>query len=101
LYARRRALLLESLRQHASQWLVMPRVPEGGLRVTAALRHGLDDLQVSLRCLASGIKVDPLSTCYVGPPRSGLILGFASTPEERIPAAVLGLADVLRRELDL
>jgi GntR family transcriptional regulator/MocR family aminotransferase len=101
LYARRRGVLLDALRQHAAQWLVMPRVPEGGLRVTAALRHGLDDLRISRLCLAAGIKVDPLSICYAGPGRSGLILGFASTPEERIPVAVARLATVLRGELDL
>jgi GntR family transcriptional regulator/MocR family aminotransferase len=101
LYARRRGVLLDALRQYAAQWLVMPRVPEGGLRVTAALRHGLDDLRISRLCLAAGIKVDPLSICYAGPGRSGLILGFASTPEERIPAAVATLATVLRGELDL
>jgi DNA-binding transcriptional MocR family regulator len=79
----------------------MPRVPEGGLRVTAALRHGLEDLRVARLCLAAGIKVDSLSICYAGAGRSGLIMGFASTPEERIPAAVTTLAAVLRRELDL
>ncbi|MDQ2640418.1 MAG: PLP-dependent aminotransferase family protein, partial [Pseudomonadota bacterium] len=35
LYARRRSVLLEALRRQVQPWLVMPRVPEGGLRVTA------------------------------------------------------------------
>src|SRR5690606_15312588 len=55
LYARRRAVLLEALRECAAEYLDVPHVPEGGLRVTAALRHGLDDLRVSQACLAAGI----------------------------------------------
>ena len=101
LYARRRGLLLEALRTQLADVLDMPRVPEGGLRVTATLRHALDDMRIAERCLAAGIKVDPLSVCYTGEPRSGLIIGFASTPEERIPAAVATLATIIRRELDL
>lgn len=100
LYARRRAVLLEALRECAAEYLDVPHVPEGGLRVTAALRHGLDDLRVSQACLAAGIKVDPLSVCYAGRATSGLIMGFASTPEERIRDAVATLTGVLRRELD-
>lgn len=101
LYARRRSVLLEALDRHAAEYLVMPRTPEGGLRVAATLRHQLDDLRISRLCLAEGIKVDPLSICYAGRSSSGLIIGFASTPEERILDAVLTLTSVMRRELDL
>jgi GntR family transcriptional regulator/MocR family aminotransferase len=101
LYARRRAVLLDALHQHAAGLLDVPRVPEGGLRVAATFRHALDDLRVSRLCLAAGIKVDPLSVCHAVRPRHGLIIGFASTPEDRIGAAVRTLAGVLRRELDL
>ena len=100
LYARRRSVLLEELKKQASAYLSLPRIPEGGLRVAATLRHALDDVQVSRLALAAGIKVDPLSVCYAGRPRSGLIMGFASTPEERIPGAVATLVSVLRRQLD-
>ncbi len=101
LYARRRNVLLDALRTQASEFLVVPRVPEGGLRVTASMKHDVDDVRLSNLCLAAGVKVDPLSVCYAGPRRSGLIIGFASTPEERIPAAVATLVSVFRRELDL
>jgi GntR family transcriptional regulator/MocR family aminotransferase len=101
LYARRRSVLLEALDRHAAEYLVVPRAPEGGLRVASTLRHPLDDLHISHLCLAAGIKVDPLSICYAGKSRSGLIMGFASTPEERILDAVLTLSTVIRRELDL
>ncbi|MEP7314982.1 MAG: PLP-dependent aminotransferase family protein, partial [Pseudomonadota bacterium] len=102
LYARRRVVLLQALREHAAQFLDVANIPEAGLRVTAALRVGLDDVRVSARCLAAGIKVDPLSTCYVNAePKAGLIMGFASTPEERIGPAVRILVAALRGELDL
>jgi GntR family transcriptional regulator/MocR family aminotransferase len=101
LYARRRAVLIESLHAQTADLLTMQRIPEGGLRVATTLKHACDDLRLARQCLAAGIKVDPLSICYSANPRSGLIIGFASTPEEQIPDAVAVLATVLRRELDL
>jgi len=101
LYSRRRSVLLEALRTDAADYLRVPQVPESGLRVTATLKHGLDDVRISDLCLAAGIKVDPLSICYTDAARAGLIIGFASTPEEEIPAAVATLAAVFGRELDL
>ena len=100
LYARRRSALLEALRAQAADFLAVPHVPAGGLRVAATLKHDLDDLRISRKCLSVGLKVDPLSVCYAGRGPSGLIIGFASTPEERIAAAVGTLAAVCRRELD-
>jgi len=101
LYVKRRAVLLEALRTQVAEFLEVPRIPEGGLRVVATLKHAVDDVRLADRCLAAGVKVDPLSVCHVGQPRYGLIIGFASTPEEQIPTAVGTLAAVLRRELDL
>jgi GntR family transcriptional regulator/MocR family aminotransferase len=101
LYLKRRDALLEALRSQASAYLDVPSIPEGGLRVAALFRHPIDDVRIADLCLAAGLKVDPLSACYTGTPRRGLILGFASTPEEKIPAAVATLASVLARELDL
>jgi GntR family transcriptional regulator/MocR family aminotransferase len=100
LYARRRSVLLESLSVQTADYLTIPQVPEGGLRVATTMKHDIDDVAFSRRCLAAGIKVDPLSICYDGPGTSGLIIGFASTPEERIPVAVATLAGEFRRELD-
>lgn len=100
LYARRRSVLLEALSVQAADYLMIPQVPEGGLRVAATMKHDIADIAFSRRCLAAGIKVDPLSICYDGRGTSGLIIGFASTPEERIPLAVATLAGEFRRELD-
>src|SRR5690606_35274018 len=39
LYARRRAVLLAELQKQAPDYLSIPRIPEGGLRVVATMRH--------------------------------------------------------------
>jgi GntR family transcriptional regulator/MocR family aminotransferase len=97
LYARRRALLLNALRAEGDDLLNVDSLPDGGLRVMAALRCAVADTQVSARCLESGIKVDPLSRCYANvAPRAGLIMGFASTPDEQIEPAVGVLMSALR-----
>jgi GntR family transcriptional regulator / MocR family aminotransferase len=101
LYSRRRNVLLEQLRLQTAGFLDVPRIPEGGLRVAATLKADLDDVHFARQCLAAGIKLDPLSTCYAGRGRAGLIIGFASTPEHSIPSAVAILASVFRSQLDL
>lgn len=89
LYAKRRAILIDHLRTLGRDVLDIERVPEAGLRVTAELRTLADDMQVARACLDKGVHVDPLSVCYDGEVGSrGLIIGFASTPEGNMGAAV-------------
>jgi GntR family transcriptional regulator/MocR family aminotransferase len=100
LYARRRALLLDALRSEAAGLLDIDSIPAAGLRITASLIADLDDVSVAARCVRAGVMVNPLSTCYAREwRRSGLIMGFASTPEETIVPSVRILVDVLRRSL--
>jgi GntR family transcriptional regulator/MocR family aminotransferase len=100
LYARRRASLLEALRAEAAGFLEVDSVPEAGLRLTAGLLADVNDIQVAADCLKSGIHTDPLSQCYAREwRRSGLIIGFASTPEDNIRPAVRKLVGVLRRTM--
>ena len=101
LYARRRNVLLAELRRQAGGLLTVAKLPEGGLRVATTMAREADDVRVAARCLAAGIKVDPLSVCYSDRRRHGLVIGFASTPDERIAGAVATLVQVLRSELDL
>ncbi len=101
LYAKRRARLLDALRSEGEGLLDVGNLPEGGLRVVAALPANVADTLVAERCLAAGLKVDALSRCYVrAPRRSGLIMGFASTPEEQVGSAVGMLAAILRQVID-
>lgn len=101
LYARRRALLLDALHAEGEGLLDIDKVPEGGLRVTVSLPADVDDLRVAKRCLEAGLKVDPLSICHQRVwRRSGLIIGFASTPEEQIRPAVAMLIAVIKRVME-
>lgn len=98
LYAKRRALLADALRSECAGLLDVQHLPEAGLRMLALLPAGVSDTRVAADCLAAGIKVEPLSDCYAGSAaKTGLIIGFASTPEERISPTVQILAGVLRR----
>jgi GntR family transcriptional regulator/MocR family aminotransferase len=98
LYARRRARLLDALRAEANGLLDVDDLPEGGLRIVAALPAHVSDTLVAERCLKAGLKVDALSRCYTrAPRRSGLIMGFASTPDEQTRPAVGMLASILRQ----
>jgi GntR family transcriptional regulator/MocR family aminotransferase len=104
LYARRRAVLLEALRAEPAGLLQIDSVPDAGLRLTVGLLADVNDIQVSAECLKAGIYADPLSHCYAREwRRSGLVIGFASTPEDIIRPSVRKLVGVLRRasELDL
>jgi len=101
LHAKRRALLFDALRSECAGLLDVDNLPEAGLSVKVPLLVPVSDTRIAEECLAAGIKVDPLSVCYAGPDsRPGLILGFASTPEEKILPTVRTLAGILRRALE-
>ena len=100
-HVRRRTLLLEALRNECVGLLDVDELPEAGVSVTALLRGPVSDTAVAAECLAAGIKVEPLSVCYAGSDaKVGLILGFASTPEEQIVPSVRILARILRGALE-
>lgn len=101
LHAKRRTLLFDALRNECAGLLDVDNLPEAGLSVKVPLLVPLRDTRIAAECLAAGIKVDPLSVCYAGSDaKAGLILGFASTPEEQILPTARALAAILRRALD-
>lgn len=93
-YARRRAALLAAMARH--NHLIEPVPAPGGLHMVARMADGTDEAAVVAQCRARGLAVAPLGAYYLGPPRmSGLVLGFACTPEslandaaKRLEAAV-------------
>lgn len=102
LYAKRRAVLIEALRAEAGGLLQVDSVPDAGLRIAVGLLADVNDIQVAAECLRAGIHTDPLSQCYARDwRRSGLIMGFASTPEDLIRPSVRKLVAVLRRNTQL
>jgi GntR family transcriptional regulator/MocR family aminotransferase len=101
LYTKRRARLLEALRVEAGGLMDVANLPDGGLRIVATLPLEVPDMLIAQRCLKAGLKVDGLSRCYVrAPRRSGLIMGFASTPEEQMRPAVGMLAAIVRQVIE-
>jgi GntR family transcriptional regulator/MocR family aminotransferase len=100
IYAKRRALLVDALKAEGDDLFDVHNLPEGGLRLMVALHSDVNDVLVTQRCREAGLKIDPLSESYMQASiRSGLIMGFASTPEDRIEPAVHILADILRRAM--
>jgi GntR family transcriptional regulator/MocR family aminotransferase len=67
-----------------------------GMYLTATLPRGRRDLEISLRAAERNLWAAPLSDAYVGrPARQGLILGYGSTPAERIQEGVVRLREVM------
>lgn len=101
LHAKRRTLLFDALRSECAGLLDVDSLPEAGLSVKVPLLVPVADTRIAAECLAAGIKVEPLSVCYAETtPKAGLILGFASTPEEQILPTVRTVARILRHALE-
>jgi GntR family transcriptional regulator/MocR family aminotransferase len=67
-----------------------------GMYLTATLPRGRRDLEISLRAAERNLWAAPLSDAYAGrPARQGLILGYGSTPAERIQEGVVRLREVM------
>ncbi len=95
LYAGRRQSLLDAMHRHLGGCLRTD--PDfGGMhlvaRPAAALGPAFDDLAVTQAAALAGVHVSPLSRCFAGPGKaSGLLLGYAGTPQEEIEPAVIRL----------
>ncbi len=64
---------------------------------TADVAATFDDHAVAAACAPRGVSVSPLSACYSGRTKKhGLILGYAGTPEQDMPAAIAVLRSVLK-----
>lgn len=93
LYQERRDALIEAIDQHAAAVLTAS-APICGLHLIAWPRDGSDsDSVLYRRALAMGLQTPALSGYYLGDcPRPGLLVGFASTPAERMASAIKALA---------
>ncbi|WP_370152891.1 PLP-dependent aminotransferase family protein [Ferrovibrio sp.] len=95
LYRRRRAALLDALGREDGGLLRL-RPSEAGLHVVADFADRRDDRAAAAAAQAAGLGVMPLSRYALATPSSGLLVGFAGDPEERIAGAVQRLLAVLR-----
>ncbi|WP_313686698.1 PLP-dependent aminotransferase family protein [Pantoea sp.] len=88
LYAKRRAFLTDLIEEHMGKDALHPFTSNAGLHLILNLPDNLDDVAVASEANKLGVLVRPLSRYYHGAKRSsGLLMGFASLPEEEMEAA--------------
>jgi len=68
-----------------------------GMHLVLLLPRGARDRALAERAARAGISVIPLSSCYAGRPRPGLVLGYGATRLHEIPEAVRRLKALLDR----
>ncbi len=97
IYQQRRTALIESLSLDfpASEGFEVHGA-EAGMHLAMTLPVGFNDMEISARAALERLWLFPLSPSYQGEkPRHGFILGFGSTPPERIPQAVHQMRSLL------
>ena len=95
-YLARRDALLTGLARHCERRLTVHNA-DAGLHVAVLLPPGVDEREVVRRMAGRGLTGTALSTCYAGTAdRSGLLLGFGGSTEQRLLEATRVLGEVLR-----
>jgi GntR family transcriptional regulator/MocR family aminotransferase len=88
IYSGRRTVLIESLQRVFGDHLEIHGAA-AGMHVTVTLPSRFDDREIAVRAARERLWLWPLSPCYVGKERKqGFVLGYGSTPESQIHAAV-------------
>jgi GntR family transcriptional regulator/MocR family aminotransferase len=95
LYAERLAAFVP-LAQARLEGLLRVEPQDSGMHLVGLLPGGVDDTAVCDAARDLGVDVSPLSRLYLEDPRtSGLLLGFAGTPVEKMAAALDRLAQAI------
>jgi GntR family transcriptional regulator/MocR family aminotransferase len=99
-YAARRAFLISLVERWLGPGWIHPHDTNAGLHLVLSLPEGCDDVAIAAAAGALGVLVRPLSRYYLGSQRScGLLLGFASVPQEQMLAPFEALVGCIRRAL--
>jgi GntR family transcriptional regulator/MocR family aminotransferase len=93
-YAERRRALAAALERERGTVVEIVGGP-AGMHLVALLPPRTDDRALALRAVRSGLSVAPLSACYAGKARAGMVLGFGSTRPREMTAAVKRLKSLL------
>jgi GntR family transcriptional regulator/MocR family aminotransferase len=93
-YAERRRALAAALEREMGN-VVEIVGGHAGMHLVACLPPRTDDRALALRAVRSGLSVAPLSACYAGKARPGMVLGFGSTRPREMTAAVKRLKSLL------
>ena len=97
-YAARRAFLIGLVHQWLGPQWIHEYDTGAGLHLVLALPEGMDDVAITQACADQGVLVRPLSRYYLGRRRnSGLLLGFASVPQEEMLAPFQVVVRCLRQ----
>jgi GntR family transcriptional regulator/MocR family aminotransferase len=84
-YAARRQMLIHLIERWLGRDWIHPCDTAAGLHLVLRLPAAMDDAVIARELLADGVLVRPLSAYYLKPARErGLILGFASVPEDKM-----------------
>jgi GntR family transcriptional regulator / MocR family aminotransferase len=88
LYNERRTTLVDSIREVFGNRLEVHGA-EAGMHMTVTLPQSFHDVEIATKAAKERLWLWPLSPSYLSePPRHGFILGFGSTPADRIPQEV-------------
>jgi GntR family transcriptional regulator/MocR family aminotransferase len=95
LYGEKRTALASSLHAEFGHEIEIHGA-EAGMHLAITLKDGSKDVEIAARAARERLWMWPVSPSYLGDkPRSGLILGFGSTPLEQIPRNVRLLRKIL------
>lgn len=98
LYGARRARLIALIEERLGPGWVHPFDSNAGLHLVLALPAGVSDVAITAEAGRAGVLVRPLSRYYAAPAApSGLLLGFASVPEEAMVKPLDILAGCIER----
>lgn len=102
LYSKRRAYLMDLIERYLGHDMIHPYSLEAGLHLVLRLPQHIDDQKIAEQAYQAGIKVKALSRYYSPQhptPERGLLLGFASVPEQEMLAAFYILRQCLADHL--
>ena len=97
LYKERRTALVESLQNICRDYLEIHGAG-AGTHLTVTLPSGFNDADMASQAAQYGLCLWPLSPCYVNQPRLGFVLGFGTTPADKMAGAVFQLWRLLRNQ---
>jgi len=98
LYAGRRQTFCRLTEDILGEWLIL-EAGEAGIQIAGRFLRPIDDQGIAAAAVRRGINVSPLSIHYRhGAPRSGLVMGYAATPETAMPEALRVLRGILRKQ---
>ncbi|OBV40691.1 GntR family transcriptional regulator / MocR family aminotransferase [Janthinobacterium psychrotolerans] len=96
-YARRRDVLAQLVREHLAEFLE-PRVPDGGMQMPCLLMGGIDEAQAVAAARRAGIDLLGMTPLHAASAqRAGFLMGFAAHAPHELELAVVTLAQVLRK----